>query len=310
MEIDTRFPTRLNTISDAPEPFRSALAETLSSNESTPLIVHAPAFASETEKVPATVFLVTSGGWVVASEAEGGSATVERSGFSGTLYLELKAVLLSGQLRISYAGEGKPTFTTIKFETVEDEYYREGVDLILAGIDPALRETAQNDRNESSMLEGWPMKIRNEAHRFWPGGRRFLAAKQWPAVPGEEGQELVSAGALLMTERELVVITEEKEFAAESAEEAPPADESKEIFGGIITFVPRVRLKDFHMSHQEKIGILTLQVRTEQCGDTLEVRFPPGDERDVSEAMELFSRSPQAGAQAKGDQAQRGSQNV
>src|SRR4029077_2460322 len=55
MEIDTRFPTKLNAVSDAPEPLRSALVESLPSGEPVRLLVHAPAFTTEDEKSPATV---------------------------------------------------------------------------------------------------------------------------------------------------------------------------------------------------------------------------------------------------------------
>jgi hypothetical protein len=292
MEIDTRFPTKLNTVSDAPEPLRSALAESLPSGEPVRLLVHAPAFATEEEKSPATVLAVTNNGWLVASETEGGSAAVEKSDFSDTLFLELKSILLSGQLRISFAAVDKSHFVTIKFETVEDQYYREAIDLILAGIDPALTGVAKKDPNEASMFEGWPMKVRNEAQRYWPKGQRFLAAIQWPAVFGGPQGELAPAGALLITERELVVISEEKEFAAESRAEAPSALEPKEIFGGIVTFVPRVRLKDFRVSHPESFGVLALQLRATHGGEKLEVMFPSDNEKAISQAMDqmLLSR--------------------
>jgi hypothetical protein len=292
MEIDTRFPTKLNTVSDAPEPLRSALAESLPSGEPVRLLVHAPAFATEEEKSPATVLAVTNNGWLVASETEGGSAAVEKSDFSDTLFLELKSILLSGQLRISFAAQDKSHFVTIKFETVEDEYYREAIDLILAGIDPALTGVAKKDPNEASMFEGWPMKVRNEAQRYWPRGQQFLAAIQWPAVFGGPQGELAPAGALLITERELVVISEEKEFAAESRAEAPSALEPKEIFGGIVTFVPRVRLKDFRVSHPESFGVLALQLRATHGGEKLEVMFPSDNEKAISQAMDqmLLSR--------------------
>jgi len=254
--------------------------------------VHAPAFATEEEKSPATVLAVTNNGWLVASETEGGSAAVEKSDFSDTLFLELKSILLSGQLRISFATQDKSHFVTIKFETVEDEYYREAIDLILAGIDPALTAVAKKDPNEASMFEGWPMKVRNEAQRYWPRGQQFLAAIQRPAVFGAPQGELAPAGALLITERELVVISEEEEFAAESRAEAPSALEPKEIFGGIVTFVPRVRLKDFRVSHPESFGVLALQLRAAHGGEKLEVMFPSDNEKAISQAMDqmLLSR--------------------
>ena len=285
MEIDTRFPTKLSTVSDAPEPFQSALVKNLPSGEPVRLLVHAPAFATE-EKSPATVLAVTNNSWLLASETEDGGAAVEKSNFSDVLFLELKSILLLGQLRISFATVDKAHSATIRFETVEDEVYREAIDLILAGIDPALTGAAEKGRSETSMLEGWPMKIRNEAQRYWPMGQRFLAAIQWPAVLGGSQEELAPAGALLVTERELVVISEEREFAAERPPEARPADETKAIFGGIITFVPRVRLKDFSVSHRESLGVLALQVNGAHGGEKLEVTFPSGDEKAVSNAME------------------------
>jgi hypothetical protein len=55
MEIDTRLPTRLDTMSDAPEPLHSALAEYLPLEEPVSLLAHAPAFTSGEEKSPATL---------------------------------------------------------------------------------------------------------------------------------------------------------------------------------------------------------------------------------------------------------------
>ena len=292
MEIDPRFPTKLSTVSDAPEPLRSVLAGSLPSGESTRLLVHAPAFATGDEKTPATVLAVTNNGWLVASESADGSGAVEKSSFTDTLYLELKSILLLGQLRICFAAVDKSYSVTIRFETVEDHFYREGIDLILAGIDPALTGTVEEGRSEASMFEGWPMKIRNEAQRYWPKGQQFLAAIQWQAVSGGTQGQLAPAGALLATERELVVILEEREFLSERPPETPSAGESKAIFGGIITFVPRVRLKEFHVSHQEGSGVLALQVHAAHGGEELQVIFPSDDEMAVSKAMErmLVSR--------------------
>jgi hypothetical protein len=282
MQIDTRFPTKLNTVSDAPEPLRSALAESLTSAEPIRLLVHAPSFTAEDEKSPATVLAVTNNGWVLVSEIEDGGATVEKSDFSNTLFLELTSIFLFGQLKICFAAVHSSYSVTIKFETVGDELYREAIDLILAGIDPALSSAAEKDRSEASMLEAWPLKIRNEAQRYWPKGQGFLAATQWPAIFGEPQGKLAPAGALLITERELVVISEEKSPSAE----ASSAEETKEIFGGIITFVPRVRLADFHVSHQQSFDVLALEVRAPHGEEKLEIIFPSDEERPVRKAME------------------------
>jgi hypothetical protein len=310
MKIDTRFPTKLDTVSDAPEPLRSALVKSLPSKEPVRLLVHAPAFPTGDEKSPATVLAVTNNGWLVASETEDGGAALVKSDFSNTLFFELTSILLLGQLIISFSEVGKAHSATINFERVEDEFYHEAIDLMLAGIDPARIAVAENDRNETSMFETWPMKFRNEAQRYWPRGQRLLAAIQWPA----DQRQFASAGALLMTERELVLISEGKKSSAELSPAASSAEETKETpptpvppeavnptetpsvpgnvyeFAEIITFVPRVRLAEFQVSHQES-GLLTLQLRTSQGGEKLEINFPSDHENAVWKGMELMSLS-------------------
>jgi hypothetical protein len=285
MEIDTRFPTRLDTVSDAPEPLRSTLVKSLPSGEPVLLLVHAPAFSTENEKSPATVLAVINTGWVVASESESGGASIDKADFSDTLFFELKSILLSGQLKIAYAAVNTSRSVTIKFETVEDEFYRAAIELMLVGIDPALAGVGEKDPNEASMLDGWPMKVRNEAQRYWPSGQRFLAAINWPAIFGGSQEQLAPHGALLITERELVVISEEKESLVEHPAKTTSAVEPKENFGGIITLVPRVRLADFNVSHQEGFDVLTLQVQTGHGGEKLEIIIPSNNEKEVSKAM-------------------------
>ena len=310
MNIDTRFPTKLNTVSDAPEPLRSELVKSLNSNEPVHLLVHAPAFPTGDQKSPATVLVITNNGWLVASETEDGGVALVRSDFSNTLFFELTSILLLGQLIISFSETGEARSVTINFERVEDEFYHEAIDLMLAGIDPARIAVAENDRNETSMFETWPMKFRNEAQRYWPRGQRLLAAIQWPA----DQRQFASAGALLMTERELVLISEGKKSSAELSPAASSAEETKETpptpvppeavnptetpsvpgnvyeFAEIITFVPRVRLAEFQVSHQES-GLLTLQLRTSQGGEKLEINFPSDHENAVLKGMELMSLS-------------------
>src|SRR5580704_3702704 len=309
MNIDTRFPTKLNTVSDAPEPLRSELVKSLNSNEPVHLLVHAPAFPTGDQKSPATVLVITNNGWLVASETEDGGVALVMSDFSNTLFFELTSILLLGQLIIAFAEAGEARSVTIYFERVEDEFYHEAIDLMLGGIDPARTAVGGEAPNETSMFEGWPMKFRNEAQRYCPKGQRLLAAIQWPA----NQRQLAPAGALLMTERELVLISEGKKSSAELSPVASK-EEAKEIpsaqvtakavnptetpsvpgndyeFAEIITFVPRVRLADFQVSHQES-GVLTLQLRASQGEEKLEITFPSDHENAVLKGMEQMMLS-------------------
>src|ERR1700676_2234993 len=202
MNLDTRFPTKLDNVSDAPEPLRNELLKSLPLKESVRFLVHAPAFATGEKKSPATLLAVTNTGWLVASETEDGGSALVKSDFSNTLFFELTSILLLGQLIIAFSEAGHAHSVTISFERVEDEFYHEAIDLMLAGIDPARTAVVGKDPNETSMFEAWPMKFRNEAQRYWSVGQRMLAAIQWPA----NQRQLFPAGALLMTERELVLI--------------------------------------------------------------------------------------------------------
>jgi hypothetical protein len=305
MKIDTRFPTKLDAVSDAPEPLGSELLKSLPTNEPVRLLVHAPAFPTGDEESPATLLAVTKDGWVVVSESEDGGSVLVKSDFSNTLFFELTSILLLGQLIITYAEGGTAHSVTINFERVEDEFYHEAIDLMLAGIDPGGTAVAGKDRDETSMFEAWPMKFRNEAERYWPRGQRMLAAIQWPANP----PELAPAGALLMTERELVVISEGKKSSRELFPIASSAEEPRETpvtsmppkavdpaeapsgpgnvyeFADIITFVPLVQLADFQVNHREN-GVLALQLRGSQGEQKLEITFPSDHENAVLKGME------------------------
>jgi hypothetical protein len=324
MEIDTTFPTKLDTVSDLPEPLRSALLESFPSGELIRLLIHSPAFPTGEEKSPATALAITNSGWLVASETEEGGTKLENSDFDDVLFLELRSILLLGQLRISF---GAGFSQTIKFDAVGDDYYCEAIELLLAGIDPARPAAAEKDRNEALMFEGWPMKFRNEAKRYWPRGQRLLSATRWPAAFGELERQIVPAGALLITERELVLISEEKKSSPESSSEGPSSEEATESeteretpqspepieqatpaetasdpvekaeidpdklpadvyeFSEIITFIPRVRLASFQVHHQDHFCVLALQVHGTHGGAKLEINFPSPDETAVLKAL-------------------------
>jgi hypothetical protein len=326
MEIDTRFPTKLDTVSDAPEPFRSALVESFPAGTPVPpLLVYAPSFPAGDDESPATVLAVTKSGWLVATETEEGNVTLEKADFSATLFLELAAILLLGQLRISFTALNALQSITIKFESVWDEFYREAIDLMLAGIDPARPAGDHQNRKEVPIYKDWPMKFRNEAQRYWPKGQALLTAIQWPSIQN------APAAALLITERELVLISEGQKSSTESSletgsvEEFPdqenssraeaagpgtseppssPHAESADLdsgtlpgdvseFAEIVTFVPRVRLANFQVSHQEGLGVLTLMLQAAHGSEKLEILFPADDEKAVAKAAEqgLLGRS-------------------
>jgi hypothetical protein len=294
MTVDDRFPTKLESLDDIPEPFHSALAEHLSPVDLPDLfLLHAPAFSTLDQRpsvidepvdapilcAPATTLAVTRDKWLVACETEGGGASVEGANFHDTLFLELTSILLSGQLKIYFAAVGTSYCATMNFDTVGEELYRQAIDLILGGIDRTPPGAAENRGDTASLFENWPTKFRNEANRYLPRGQRLLATTQWSAIVDGFQRGLCPAGALLVTERELVLITEEKK-----TQHFLRGDLQK--FGGIITYFPLIRLLDFHVSHHERFAVLALRVHAVHGGEKLEIIFPADHEKALSQAME------------------------
>ena len=146
MDFDSPFPSKLDSIRDAPERLRRGLVENLPSEESVRLLVYAPAFSTADESLPATVLAVANDGWLLASETAG-SAIVQKSDFSDTLLLELTSVLLFGQLRIHFATGGKVNSAITTFETTGEDLYREAIDLVLSSIDQTATTGAEDDRD-------------------------------------------------------------------------------------------------------------------------------------------------------------------
>jgi len=282
METNTgyplNYPHKLKSILEAPEQFSEALRSHLSATDPFRLILYAPSASIEDGKVPATVLVVTDDGWLVASENQDGGISVEQCKFNDTLFLELTSIVLSGQLKIDFASTGTSYSAVVRFSTAEERLYREAIDLVLDGIDRTRASQSEIDRGAAEMLKEWPLKFRNEVLDYLPKGQRLLAATQWPAILGGFRRELAPAGALLVTERELVLIADE---------EAPDwyhGEWAKH--GGIITYFPLARLADFHVGQQDRFGVLALHVHASHGGERLEILFPSDHEGAISKAME------------------------
>jgi hypothetical protein len=274
MKTDTRFATKLDAVDDVPEPMRGALVEKVPSHEPIRLLVHAPDILTNEEELPisATVLAVTGESWLVVSESEEGNVSVEDCKFDDTLFLELTSLILWGELKIHFAAVGTSYCAGMRFSTVTEGLYREAIDLLLDRIDQAPAQAAPtDDADTTAIFENWPIEFRTAALRYRPKLQRILAATRWPSVVDGLRRTLCAAGALLVTERELVLISQQKIHAAG--------------VGNIIYF-PLARLCDFHVSQQQRLGVLALEANAKRGGKRLEILFPADYAKVLSKAME------------------------
>jgi hypothetical protein len=217
--------------------------------------------------------------WLAATEEENG-IKVEESTFVDTLFLELTSILLSGELKIYFAAVGPYYAATLSFNTVGEEVYREAIGLILDGI--GHKESIGYDDNDS-ILRTWPLKFRLEAERYRPKRQRLITATRWTSPNGEFSHALCPSGALLITEREVVSISEQKAFPRRH-----PGDLHE--FGGIITYFPLIHVSDFHISHHGHFDVLALLIRAPHGSEKLEIPFPADREKAVFKTMQLALR--------------------
>ena len=252
METNIGYPRKLESISEAPERFSEALKSHLPAADSFHLVLYAPPSSVGDEVAPATVLVITDVRWVLASEDADGGISVEQCTFSDTLFLELTSIVLWGQLKIDYGSAGTSYSAVMRFSTVEERLYREAIDLLLDGIERTRASHGEKDGSVEGTVKDWPLKFQSEVMHYVPKDQRLRAATQWPAIFGGFRRELAPAGALLVTEREVVLIADEK------TPEWYRGDWGK--YGGIITYFPLVRLDDFHVGRQDRFGVLALYV--------------------------------------------------
>lgn len=282
MLVNDRFARRVGSVEELPEPFRRALLESMRAPERVSLLIHSRLFATQHTRWPAAVVAIWDQGWLVVTEEEDGSAMVHECSFGDTLLLELTLVLLHGQLRIDFVRGRAPHWSGVEFNTVVEELYREAVGLILGGIEgppPATDVTVvETHAKVVARVEHWPLKFRNLALHYLPAGRHLRDAVYWPTLYGGLNRELVAAGALLLTECELVLIAEQKSNAWFR-------ERDKIKFGEIITYFPLGRLAGSQVSQYERFSVLGLEMHASHGGEKLEILFPSRHADAVAQLM-------------------------
>jgi hypothetical protein len=279
MGVESRYPEKLDGIDRLREPFRAAFTSEIGQSEPIQILVYSPAFTTVALSVLASVVAVTTGRWVIASEGEDGQIRMEAAAFADTLLIELTIILLCGQFKVGFIKEGIPVSIAAQFNTVMTKYYQEAVELLLAGIEAGSGEKGPQGEVNERVVRDWPMKFQSVALTYAPVGRQLMSGMYWDALYGGFNRELSPASALLRTEKELVLITEEKlpgrfHFHREEKQ------------GEIITYFPLSQLAEYRIVEQPRVGTLSLQVHASHGAETLEIPFPKVKRGQVHSFME------------------------
>ncbi len=186
--------------------------------------------------------------------------------FCRLLLVELTIILLYGQLKLDFVLNGETRTTALQFNAVMQHVYSEAVQGILDAIDGTEHASTNRDFSRSSILVGWPLKFRNFSIIYMPEKSQLLDGVYWNEIRDGFGRELAPAVAMLLTDRHIVLIAEEKSSRWFSFRHHTK-------YGAIITYFPLNRLTDFRIHPHSRFSILELQGHSGQGGEKLEIMF-------------------------------------
>jgi hypothetical protein len=278
-----RFACKLKSVDEAPEPLRSTLIATVKPDEAMRLLLFGPAHKTFDKCSPATLLAVLDHEWVVVSGMEETPPSIARCDFADTLLVELTSILLFGKLRMDFAADGHAQEVTIHFNTVMERLYREAAEIVLNGMDGVSVIEPRASQELRAALESLPRKFCNAMLEFMPMGQRVLCVVHWPAVLGGRFKlfrhELAPEAVLALTERELLLITEEKTW---------PWVRSGRLskYGSVVTHFPLSRVDSFELNADDQIATIDVEIRAGRIGKTFKIDFPREQETAVSDFME------------------------
>jgi hypothetical protein len=277
-----QFSEKFASLDQLSEPFGSALAKCLGQREQLRTVVFGPSFKTMGQRRPATVLVVTDQQWLVASDDERGGVGTVAASFQDSVLLELVDILLAGHLRIDFGAEhGQLNSVAIDFNTVMIDYYRQAIDLILEGIEGSAGKSRFQFPDEERFRD-WPMKFRNAAINHIPQCSEFVDAVCWPPTIGGFQRELAPAACLIVTTRELVLISDERAHWWMRA-----TNQTK--LGTIVTYCPLQRLTGFRLQHQPRLALLDLQTQAGHGTETLHIAMPADCTQEVRRIIERVS---------------------
>jgi hypothetical protein len=278
MSSADEFATCVKRLENLPPPFRKSVSDCIGENEAVLEVMFSPAFRAGKSSTFASVLCVTDNRWLVALSQQNGSITVDSASFETTLLLELTLILLYGQLKIDFLCDGQVGSTVLQFNTVMKDNYWDLLQNILDKIDHNMRGEAKSNWRGSQMLREWPLKFRNVANIYAPRGSRLIDGVQWGGIYGGFHRQLAPAAALLLTDRHIMIIAEEKPSSWFQFRE--PSH-----YGEVITYFPLERLAEFRVSEHPRFDSLEIVGHEGHGSKTIEVMLPHDQAKAVNGLM-------------------------
>lgn len=281
MNTDDRPDTRVAKLEEMPDPLGGAVRERLTPGSSIRLLAFSSSQTSLGVRSPATLLAVTDCRWLLASDDDDGRVTVDECTYDDTLLVELTEILLYGRLKIDFVSDGEHRANVVEFNTVDDRLYREAVLEILRKVEGDMADAPGWMPMIGPATESWPVLLRNAAVEALPQERRLAGVIQWPAITGGFGRELAPAAALLVTDHELLHVSEERAWARGPTQAK---------YGSIATFFPLARLAGFAVHGSGPLSILDLRMHASHGGETLQILIPTERESEVSQVVQCALR--------------------
>lgn len=279
MSAVRQFAKCTKNISELSSQFREALTERVSVTEDIKYLVFSPAYGTTNFRSLASVLCVTNRRWLIAFCANGGIANVVGCSYDSTLLVELTIILLYGQLKIDFVQDGDVKSTALHFNSVNEEMYSAPIEYILDSMDGQENVAVNAEQGTSAILDDWPMKLQNLSALYLSKKSQLLDGIWWDEIRGGFGREFGPTAAVLLTDRRIVVMAEEKtsrwfQFRRHAK------------YGAIITYFPLNRLAELRIEPHPRFCILEVYGYEGHGGERLDIMFPTEKCEAVSRVME------------------------
>lgn len=278
---------QLESAEDVPEPFRSSLRQVLPIGGADTMIYTPPCRGRHFTHGPC-VLAVMGDGWACIEYTPSGDATIVRSDFSGTLFIELTEVLLSGALKIHFEDGSRVRSLSLAFNTVRESMYLDALRRMLHAINGVPLGPPVDRSEDLGVLEALPRKFQKAAWSATLSDEHVRAVACWPATTVGYNRlfhvELAPEAMLALSDHELIVVAEEKANSLLHV-----GRENK--YGEIATFVPLSRLHDYRLAEGTgQLDRLELGIGRRGATERLLVEYPRAHGTPVKGVIERVFR--------------------